>query len=220
MVPNMLFWHETSSKVEKSWKMDFWKFFKIFPLSPRHFGVFFGEKIKNLKFCWKWSETFCFDMKRVLKLKKVEKSRKTNFIGAREGGFFSTIQNRRIVTTTVTQTFRRTFHDVMFTALETVVTFCAINVILQGKDILCIKIGNILNNLTHEYSLSIEHDVILKIEHVFEWWKKKEKWIMPGFLFLWFSVSLGNYSLYILGLAEFQDNRVFQKMPSAIQNIN
>ena len=107
-------------------------------------------------------------MKRVLKLKKVEKSRKTNFIGAREGGFFSTIQNRRIVTRTVTQTFRRTFHDVMFTTLETVVTFCAINVILQGKDILFIKIGNILNNLTHEYSLSIEHDVILKIEHVFE----------------------------------------------------
>ena len=88
MVPNMLFWHETSSKVEKSWKMDFWKFFKIFPLSPRHFGVFFGEKIKNLKFCWKWSETFCFDMKRVLKLKKVEKSRISNFIGAREGGFY------------------------------------------------------------------------------------------------------------------------------------
>ena len=78
---------------------------------------------------------------------------------------------------------------------------------------------NILNNLTHEYSLSIEHDVILKIEHVFEW-LKKEKWIMPGFLFLWFSVSLENYSLYILGLAEFQDNRVFQKMPSAVQNIN
>ena len=144
------------------------KIFQNFPPKPQALWRFFGEKIKNLKFCWKWSETFCFDMKRVLKLKKVEKSRISNFIGAREGGFFSTIQNRRIVTTTVTQTFRRTFHDVMFTALETVVTFCAINVILQGKDILCIKIGNILNNLTHEYSLSIEHDVILKIEHVFE----------------------------------------------------
>ena len=50
MVPNMLFWHETSSKVEKSWKMDFWKFFKIFPLSPRHFGVFLVKKSKIWNF--------------------------------------------------------------------------------------------------------------------------------------------------------------------------
>ena len=134
------------------------------------------------------------------------KNREKQISLAREREDFITIQNRRIVTTTVTQTCLADYKTfIMFTALETVVTFCAINVILQGKDILCIKIGNILNNLTHEYSLSIEHDVILKIEHVFEWWKK-EKWIMPGFLFLWFSVSLGNYSLYILGLAEFQDN--------------
>ena len=219
MVPNMLFWHETSSKVEKSWKMDFWKFFKIFPLSPRHFGVFLVKKSKIWNFAGNGPKHFVLTWNEFWSWKKL-KNREYQISLAREREDFITIQNRRIVTTTVTQTFRRTFHDVMFTALETVVTFCAINVILQGKDILCIKIGNILNNLTHEYSLSIEHDVILKIEHVFEWWKKKEKWIMPGFLFLWFSVSLGNYSLYILGLAEFQDNRVFQKMHSAIQNIN
>ena len=37
------------------------------------------SKIQNFKFCWKWSQTCCFDMKRVLKLKKVEKSRFKNF---------------------------------------------------------------------------------------------------------------------------------------------
>ena len=54
----------------KKLKIRVLKIFEIFPPKPQALRrFFFGEKIKNLKFCWKWSETFCFDMKRVLKLK-------------------------------------------------------------------------------------------------------------------------------------------------------
>ena len=59
MVPNMLFWHETSFKVEKNWKIKFSKFFINVP--PRPPGGHFGQNIKNFKFVWKWSQTCCFD---------------------------------------------------------------------------------------------------------------------------------------------------------------
>ena len=59
MVPNMLFWHETSFKVEKNWKIKFSKFFINVP--PRPPGGHFGQNIKNFKFVWKWSQTCYFD---------------------------------------------------------------------------------------------------------------------------------------------------------------
>ena len=50
MVPNMLFWHETSFKVEKNWKIKFSKFFINVPPRPPAFGVFLVKISKILNF--------------------------------------------------------------------------------------------------------------------------------------------------------------------------
>ena len=47
------------------------------------FEIFFSRgqrsNIEKFEIGWKWSQTCCFDMKRVLQLKKVEKSSFKNF---------------------------------------------------------------------------------------------------------------------------------------------
>ena len=55
------------------------KIFEIFPPKLQALRRIFGENMKNFTVCWKWSQTCCFDMKRVLQLKKVEKSSFKNF---------------------------------------------------------------------------------------------------------------------------------------------
>ena len=50
MVPNMLFWHETSSAVEKVEKSSFKNFQVTLPGFQRHFGVFLC--------CWKIKKNF------------------------------------------------------------------------------------------------------------------------------------------------------------------
>ena len=49
------------------------------PLTTYHLPLTIYHLPSKFKFCWKWSQTCCFDMKRVLKLKKVEKSSFKNF---------------------------------------------------------------------------------------------------------------------------------------------
>ena len=56
-------------------------FSKIFFFKFFFFGVKgqIWSKIENFAIDWKWSQTCCFGMKRVLKLKKIEKSSFQNF---------------------------------------------------------------------------------------------------------------------------------------------
>ena len=52
MVRNMLFWHETSSEIEKSWNIEFWKIFKILSQASSVTGVFCIVEKSNI--FWKF----------------------------------------------------------------------------------------------------------------------------------------------------------------------